>query len=194
MLAHNHYPWSFARIRTNTVTWPAEQILSASAWGDASYTEDTQSVSGGARSPPTWHYEVFFTLHTLTTLKRSQGHGIELPLNPSASRYYHYLSITTLSNALVSSFHPHSHFHIAPFPTHHQKHECCRDQQWLCAHFRNKTPNSVVFVKLEYYPAHLCSNKPGQENYTLLAIFGTEDFLKSCMQQHFSYTSTFLLV
>lgn len=56
--------------------------------------------------------------------------------------------------------------------------DACRDQKRLCAHFRNKTPDSVVFVKLKYHPARLCGNKPSQENYMSLAIFGTEDFLK----------------
>lgn len=139
-------------------------------WQKTCYAEGTCSVSEGAPSLPAHCYEGFFTLYIMTPLKRSQGHSIELPLNPSTPYYCNYHN---------------SHFYIALFSTPYQKHECCRDQQRLCARFRNKTPNSVVFVRLKYYPVHLCSNKPGQENYMPLAIFRTEDFLKSCTQQHF---------
>lgn len=179
MLVYNSYPWSFAKIHTNTVIWSAQQILSASAWSDKRHvTQKVCTVS--QRGPRAYqHTAMRAFLYIPTPLKRSQGHSIELPPN-SSTPYY-----CPVHN---------SHFYMAWFSTYYQKHKCCRDQLRLCTHFRNKTPDSVVFVKLKYHPAHLCSNKPSQENYMPLAIFRTEDFLKSCMQQHFSYTSTFLLV
>lgn len=99
-----------------------------------------------------------------TSLKGQQEQSIKLPLNPPTPYYCHYHN---------------SHLYIASFSNCHQKHKHCRDQQRLCA------PDLIVFVKLKHQPAHLCNNKPAEENYMLLTIFRTEDFLKSCMQQHF---------
>lgn len=100
-----------------------------------------RSVPEGVPSPPARRCVRVFTLHTPPPRQRSPG-----PLNPSVPFYCRARN---------------SHFYVALFTTRYQKQEDCRDQQRLWAHVRNKTHDSVVFVKLKLHPAHLCSNKPG---------------------------------
>lgn len=122
---------------------PPCQIRSASAQSDKSPVTQTEGAVSprGSHSHRAQRYVRVFTLHTPPPLKRSPG-----SLNPSVPYYCHA---------------HHSRFYIALFTTYYQKQEHCRDEQRLWAHIRNKTHDSVVFVKLKLHPAHLCSNKPG---------------------------------
>lgn len=132
---------------------PLCQIRSACTQSDKSPVTQTKGIVSprGVPSPPAQCRLHVFTLHTPPPLQRSPA-----PLNPSVPYYCYARNL---------------HFYTALFTIHYQKQGNCRDQQRLWAHIRNKTRDSVVFVKLKLHPAHLCSNKPGSEKLHAVCSF-----------------------
>lgn len=143
-------------------------------WQKPCYADGRHRVPEGVPSPPAQHYVRVFTLHTPPLLESSPD-----PLNPSVPYYCHTLNL---------------HFYIALFTTCYQKQEHCRDQQTIEPTSETRHTILLYLWSSNYILLICAATNPGQENYMLFAVFRTEDFLKSCMQQHFSYTSTFSFV